>query len=177
MRPLDWPLPTQQDVDRLTVLLDRPPVGEFVVVRRRTDGDIAVISTFPIIGRDLPMPTLFWLVDPTLVKSISTLESRGIITWVRQNVAIEEIEASHSRYRLLRDSLIPTEYEGPRPYGGVAGTRVGFKCLHAHMAWHLAGGDDPVVKRVVEEYPNLGQELEHLAPLQLPDSIAVNLHS
>ena len=26
----------------------------------------------------------------------------------------------------------------------VAGTRVGVKCLHAHYAYFLAGGDDPV---------------------------------
>jgi hypothetical protein len=26
----------------------------------------------------------------------------------------------------------------------VAGTRTGVKCLHAHYAWHLAGGDDPI---------------------------------
>jgi hypothetical protein len=26
----------------------------------------------------------------------------------------------------------------------VAGTRKGVKCLHAHYAWHLAGGDDPI---------------------------------
>ena len=27
---------------------------------------------------------------------------------------------------------------------GVGGTRRGVKCLHAHYAWFLAGGDDPV---------------------------------
>lgn len=32
----------------------------------------------------------------------------------------------------------------PWPSGGVGGTRQGVKCLHAHLAWHLAGGDDPV---------------------------------
>lgn len=26
----------------------------------------------------------------------------------------------------------------------MAGTRTGVKCLHAHYAYHLAGGDDPV---------------------------------
>jgi hypothetical protein len=26
----------------------------------------------------------------------------------------------------------------------VGGTRQGVKCLHAHYAWFLAGGDDPV---------------------------------
>ena len=38
----------------------------------------------------------------------------------------------------------PREHVGPRPTGGVGGTRTGVKCLHAHWAWHLAGGDDPV---------------------------------
>ena len=38
----------------------------------------------------------------------------------------------------------PHDHVGPRPTGGVGGTRLGIKCLHAHWAWHLAGGDDPV---------------------------------
>ncbi len=33
---------------------------------------------------------------------------------------------------------------GPRPSGGVGGTRQGVKCLHAHYAAFLAGSDDPV---------------------------------
>ncbi len=40
--------------------------------------------------------------------------------------------------------MIPEEYVGPMPSGGVGGTRVGIKCLHAHYAWFLAGGEDPV---------------------------------
>ncbi len=39
---------------------------------------------------------------------------------------------------------VPADHTGPRPHGGVGGTRVGVKCLHAHYAWFLAGGDDPV---------------------------------
>ena len=39
---------------------------------------------------------------------------------------------------------MPDDHAGPRPSGGVGGTRTGVKCLHAHYAWHLAGGDDPV---------------------------------
>ena len=38
----------------------------------------------------------------------------------------------------------PPPHPGPRPTGGVGGTRQGVKCLHAHYAWFLAGGDDPV---------------------------------
>ena len=36
------------------------------------------------------------------------------------------------------------------PASGVAGTRKGVKCLHAHYAWHLAGGDDPIGRWVAE---------------------------
>jgi hypothetical protein len=33
----------------------------------------------------------------------------------------------------------------------VGGTRKGVKCLHAHVAWYLAGGDDPVGRWTVGE--------------------------
>ena len=51
---------------------------------------------------------------------------------------------AHRRYAVERDRAIPSEHRGPRPSGGVGGTRQGVKCLHAHYAWFLAGGDDPV---------------------------------
>ncbi|MGH9028715.1 MAG: DUF501 domain-containing protein, partial [Acidimicrobiales bacterium] len=48
--------------------------------------------------------------------------------------------------------------------GGVGGTRRGVKCLHAHLAWWLAGGDDPVGRWVaqrialdVSQYPRSSQ--------------------
>ena len=46
--------------------------------------------------------------------------------------------------------MVPPEHAGPRPHGGVGGTQRGVKCLHAHYAWHLAGGDDPVGRWVSE---------------------------
>ena len=50
---------------------------------------------------------------------------------------------------------MPAGHEGPRPSGGVAGTRVGVKCLHAHYAWFLAGGDDPVGRWVEAHLPEV----------------------
>ena len=50
-----------------------------------------------------------------------------------------------------RDAALPVEHRGPRPTGGVGGTRRGVKCLHAHYAWFLAGGDDPVGRWVHEQ--------------------------
>ncbi len=58
--------------------------------------------------------------------------------------------AAHSRYAAERDALIPPDHVGPRPHGGVGGTRTGVKCLHAHWAWHLAGGDDPIGRWIAE---------------------------
>jgi hypothetical protein len=56
----------------------------------------------------------------------------------------DSIADAHARYAAERDAAIPVGHTGPRPSGGVGGTRTGVKCLHAHYAWHLAGGDDPV---------------------------------
>ena len=54
------------------------------------------------------------------------------------------LAAAHDRYAADRDDGIPVGHLGPRPSGGVGGTRLGVKCLHAHYAYLLAGGIDPV---------------------------------
>ena len=61
------------------------------------------------------------------------------------------IADAHRRYAAERDALVPDDHAGPRPSGGVGGTRTGVKCLHAHYAWHLAGGDDPVGRWVATQ--------------------------
>ena len=65
-------------------------------------------------------------------------------------VGPEAVAEAHRRYAAERDAALPTDHTGPRPSGGVGGTRVGVKCLHAHYAWFLAGGDDPVGRWVAE---------------------------
>ena len=65
-------------------------------------------------------------------------------------VDADELARAHARYAAERDAALPDDYSGPRPSGGVGGTRRGVKCLHAHLAWHLAGGDDPVGRWVAE---------------------------
>ena len=56
----------------------------------------------------------------------------------------ELIAAAHAAYAVERNRAMPADHTGPAPYGGVGGTREGLKCLHAHYAYWLAGGDDPV---------------------------------
>ena len=57
---------------------------------------------------------------------------------------------AHARYAAERDAALARDHAGPRPSGGVGGTRSGVKCLHAHYAWYLAGGDDPVGRWVAD---------------------------
>ena len=75
---------------------------------------------------------------------VSRLESRGGVHRVEDEVGMDAIAAAHDRYAVERDAVIPADWYGPRPSGGVGGTRRGVKCLHAHYGWWLAGGADPV---------------------------------
>jgi hypothetical protein len=114
------------------------------VVVRAENGIPAVIENAPFLFDGTPMPTRFWLVDPGLCEAVSRVESTGGVRQAEAEVPTERVAEAHARYAGERDSLIETDHRGPVPSGGVGGTRQGVKCLHAHLAWWLAGGDDPV---------------------------------
>ncbi|HEX3622378.1 MAG TPA: DUF501 domain-containing protein [Acidimicrobiales bacterium] len=134
----------------VALLLGRPPQGDFDVVVRRADGTPVVIRNAPLLGDGTPMPTRYWLVDDDLRRAVSTLEASGGVRAAERAVDADEVAAAHARYAAERDAALPPGHAGPRPSGGVAGTRKGVKCLHAHYAWHLAGGDDPVGRWVAD---------------------------
>ncbi len=90
------------------------------------------------------MPTRFWLVGRAESEAVSRLEAAGGVRAAERAVDREELAAVHAAYAEERDAAIPAGHEGPRPSGGVGGTRQGVKCLHAHYAAFLAGLDDPV---------------------------------
>jgi len=135
---------TEADVARVTELLGRTPAGAFEVVVRAEDGTPAVIANAPFLDDGTPMPTRYWLCDPTLREAVSRLESTGGVRAAEAEVGAEPIAAAHLAYAAERDGLIDPGHTGPRPSGGVGGTREGVKCLHAHLAWWLTGADDPV---------------------------------
>jgi hypothetical protein len=114
-----------------------------VAVRRR-DGTPAVIENAPLLDDGRPMPTRFWLVDAELRDAVSRLEAAGGVRQAEASVDPDSLADAHRRHADERDRALPPGYAGPRPSGGVGGTRKGVKCLHAHLAWYLAGGDDPV---------------------------------
>ena len=145
---MDAPItpPTRAADDREVVagLLGRSPKGLFDVVVRDDAGVPVVIRNHPLLEDGRPMPTRFWLVGDDLRSRIGTLESTGGVRAAEADCDPVELADAHARYATERDAAIPAGHAGHRPSGGVGGTRRGVKCLHAHYAWFLAGGDDPV---------------------------------
>jgi hypothetical protein len=137
-------MPEAADDEAVAQLLGRKPAGDFTVVVRGADGAPVVIANAPLLRDGAPMPTRYWLVDPALRAAVGRLEAAGGVREAEREVDADELAQSHRRYAAERDALIPPDWSGPRPSGGVGGTRTGVKCLHAHLAWWLAGGDDPV---------------------------------
>ena len=132
------------DRSRVAELLGREPAGEFEVVVRNESGDPVVIRNAPLLHDGTPMPTLYWLVGRHESLVVSRLESAGAVRQAEAEVDPLALAEAHARYAAERDAALPPDHDGPRPSGGVGGTRTGVKCLHAHYAWFLAGGDDPV---------------------------------
>jgi uncharacterized protein len=100
--------------------------------------------------------------------AIGRIESTGGVRRAEVEIRPEVIEAVHEAYAVERNSALPHDWAGPRPTGGVGGTRKGLKCLHAHYANFLAGNDDPVGAWVYAQLlpeerdePLLPQERQH----------------
>jgi hypothetical protein len=139
------------DAARVTALLGRVPRADFTVVVRDDAGTPVVIRNAPFLDDGTPLPTTYWLVDPDLSRAVARLEADGGVRAAQEAVDADALAAAHARYAAERDAAIDPDHRGPRPFGGIGGTRVGVKCLHAHYAYRLAGGDDPVGDWVATE--------------------------
>ncbi|MGH2539947.1 MAG: DUF501 domain-containing protein, partial [Actinomycetota bacterium] len=151
------PTPTAQrglrgvDLASVREQLGREPTTAFTVVARCTGGHPLVIRNAALDAAGEPFPTTYWLTCPEAVRAVSRIESAGWIGRLNERIRRdrglrEAVDAAHAAYAAdraadLREAL---------GWGGVAGTRTGIKCLHAHYAYRLAGGDDPVGAWVAE---------------------------
>ena len=140
----------EADRDLVAELLGRTPQGPYQVVVRSSSGAPMVLRNGPLLDDGTPMPTRYWLVDPVLRAAVGRLEADGGVRRAEAEVDATAIAEAHARYAAERDAALPPDHVGPRPSAGVGGTRQGVKCLHAHYAWFLAGGDDPVGRWVDE---------------------------
>lgn len=134
----------------MSSLVGRPLAGRFAVVVRRVSGEPVVIENEPHLRDGTPMPTLFWLVDPVLHDEVSRLEGDGGVHRFETLVDAEELQRTHDEYATRRRAAT-IRHDGPQPDGGVGGTRVGVKCLHAHLANFLTGARDPVGALVFQQ--------------------------
>lgn len=148
--------PSPDDVAEVTHLIGRTPQGDFRVVVRSQQGQPVVLLNAPLLEDGTPMPTLYWLVGSTEVAAVSTLEAEATIDQVEELIGLDAIDAIHQEYAAQRDALIPSHHSGPRPSAGVGGTRRGVKCLHAHLAYWLAGGNDSVGEWVAQRLDERG---------------------
>lgn len=142
-------VPHEREV--VAALLGRAPSGDFEVVVRDATGGPVVIRNAPFMHDGTPMPTRYWLLSTDVHRRVGQLESQGGVRAAEREVDPEALVAAHARYRAERDAAIASDYAGPRPSGGIGGTRKGVKCLHAHYAYFLAGGDDPVGRWVEQQ--------------------------
>ena len=136
--------------------LGREPLVPFTVVARCGTGHPLVIRNRPVDAEGHPFPTLYWLTCPETVRAVSVLESQG---WIKRLEAQAEVDLrtgirrAHESYARERGLL----HDGAEAWGGVGGAARGVKCLHAHYAYLLAGGDDPiggwVAERLAEQGP------------------------
>jgi exopolyphosphatase / guanosine-5'-triphosphate,3'-diphosphate pyrophosphatase len=133
------------DLVAVRAQLGREPSTLFSVVCRCPSGHPLVIRNAPLDAAGEPFPTTYWLTCPVAVKAVSRLEARGSISQMNERIRLDgafgiAVEEAHRAYAQDRAADLPEAVS----WGGVAGTRTGVKCLHAHYAYHLAGGDDPV---------------------------------
>ena len=140
--------------------LGRRPQSKWAVAARDDLDRPTVIRNEPFLDDGTPMPTRYWLIDPTLTRRIGTLESDGGVRRAEAEVDPAELAAAHAAYAAERDAAIPTGRPGPRPSGGVGGTARGVKCLHTHYAYFLAGGDDPVGRWVDRQLALTGADVD-----------------
>jgi uncharacterized protein len=158
---LEFPNEFASEADYLAVcaLIERTPKTAFTVVVRDHAGQPVVIRNAPLEADGTPMPTRYWLVGPAQIEVIGRLEAAGGVRLVQTEIDLSAIAETHTRHAVLRDADIPDGWTGHRPTGGVAGTRRGVKCLHAHYACWLAGESDIVGEwvaiRLVDELPTV----------------------
>jgi uncharacterized protein len=136
------------DRDDLEAQIGRSLRAASDVVARCPLGLPVVARVPPILDDGTPFPTRYWLACPLAVTRVGRLEGAGGVRAMDRHAAADaafraRLDRAHARYAAERDGLVP-EGARPSPGGGVAGSRGGVKCLHAHYADHAAGNDNPV---------------------------------
>ncbi len=133
----------------VAIQIGRPPRSRIDVVTRCHLDLPVVIDVPPILDDGTPFPTTHWLTCPLALLRISRIESAGGVAAADERIARDpdldgSFQAAMRRYESDRERMIPPDWGGPRPSGGIAGSRGGVKCLHAQYADTAAGNENPI---------------------------------
>jgi len=129
------------DADAVRRLIGRDAHAGFRVAVRCPHGMPAVIENAPRDARGYPFPTREWLTCRALATAVSRLEADGGVRMLEDDPQMAEpLAAAHARHQAV--------HEGHRVAG--AGDPDHVKCLHAHLAFALAEGGNPVGDWIME---------------------------
>lgn len=138
----------------LSAQLGRPARGRPAVVHRCGHGLPTVVRVDPRLEDGTPFPTTFWLACPLLRSAVGRMEADHEMVRLNERLAEDEdlrvaYAAGADRYVAFRDALgAPGPPLDGAPTAGGMPTRV--KCLHVHLAHHLATGDNPIGAHVAD---------------------------
>lgn len=136
--------------------MGRCPRDPWRVAVRCLFGYPTVIASPVRLADGTPFPTWAWLTCPRITEAVSRCESAGgVAEWASRATADSDLAAAlrelDAAVRVVRER----EGGGEQASGdvGLAGQRnpLGVKCLHAHVAYALAGLDDPIGCAVLEQ--------------------------
>ena len=138
----------------ITEQLGRPARGRPAVMHRCGHGLPTVVRVDPRLEDGTPFPTTFWLACPLLRSAVGRMEADHEM--VRLNERLAEDPAFQAGYTVTAEQYVafrdrlgaPSEPLDGAPTAGGMPRRV--KCLHVHLAHHLATGDNPVGAHVAD---------------------------
>lgn len=141
-------VPTQHDLDTLSLQLNRPVRDVVEIPARCICGNPLVAATAPRLSNGIPFPTTYYLTHPVLTAAASRLEAAGLMNEMTERLATDtELAAAyqnaHEAYIRARNEIGERAGTGPVPEidgisaGGMP-TRV--KCLHVLVGHALAAG-------------------------------------
>ena len=129
--------------------IGRPPREPWRVHVRCAYGHPSVIASPVVLEDGSRFPTLYWLTCPWLVEAAGALESEGAAdSWGERASRDLELAAALEKVDAALRQLRAAESGGEDPCAdvGLAGQKdpLGVKCVHAHVAFALAGLADPI---------------------------------
>ncbi|MFN8109576.1 MAG: DUF501 domain-containing protein [Thermoleophilia bacterium] len=132
----------RDDAAAVAALLGRPSHTEYRVAVRCPHGGPAVLENDPVDRRGRPFPTRHWLACTALGEAVSRLEAAGGVRRLEEDTELAGALAEAQRHHAA--------LQGGHNVGGVADPRR-VKCLHAHLAFGLATGGNPVSDWILRE--------------------------